>query len=121
MAEPQDRTLAAVAYLLTWLTGILVLLITKDKYARWHAIQAIGLGVGLLLVWFVLTMLIIPLAFVGALDGGFGAVPFFAGGFFGMGLLWLVAILAILILALKAYQGEKVRLPVIADIADRNA
>lgn len=94
--------LAAVAYILTFITGIIIYLVAKeDKYARWHAIQAIGFGIFALVVSIVLDFL-----------------PFM--GFLSM--LWsLAVIVGIIFLAVKAYQGEKVRLPVIADFADKNA
>lgn len=97
-----SRALAAVAYVLTFITGIIIFLVAKDdKYARWHALQAIGFGIFALIVGIIV-----------------GLVP-------GMGILstlWNVAVLVgIVILAVKAYQGEKMRLPVIADIADKNA
>src|SRR5687767_7622219 len=42
-----DNVLAAVSYILLWITGLIILLTSKpfEKYKRWHAIQAIGLGV----------------------------------------------------------------------------
>lgn len=97
-----SRTLAAVAYVLTFITGIIIFLVAKeDKYARWHAIQAIGLGVFALVVGIVL-----------------GFLPFLGM----LSLLWNLAVLvAVIFLAVKAYQGEKVRLPVVADMADKNA
>ncbi|HLE47075.1 MAG TPA: hypothetical protein VI818_02165, partial [Candidatus Thermoplasmatota archaeon] len=41
-----QKTMAAVAYILTWITGLIVLKTAKkeEKFKRWHAIQAIGLG-----------------------------------------------------------------------------
>lgn len=45
-------------------------------------------------------------------------LPFF--GILSM-LLGLAILIAIIVLAVKAYQGEKIRLPVIADMADKNA
>ena len=102
-ANPEgDRTLAAVAYILTWVTGLIIFFIAKkeDKYARWHAIQAIGFGIAATVVSIVVSLLRIP--------------------FLGM-IVWLLVIVGIIVLAMKAYQGEKIRLPVIADMADKNA
>lgn len=98
-----SRTLAAVAYVLTFITGIIIYLVAQkdDKYARWHAIQAIGFGLFALVVGIIV-----------------GMIPFM--GFLGW--VWNVAVIVgIVVLAIKAYQGERFRLPVIADMADKNA
>lgn len=105
--EQNSRTLAAVAYILTFVTGLIIYFIAPkdDKYARWHAIQAIGLGVA----WIVLSIIISILDAI---------LPFF--GLLST-LLWLAVVIVIVILAVKAYQGQKIRLPIIADMADKNA
>lgn len=97
-----DRTLAAVAYILTWITGLIIFFIAKkeDKYARWHAIQAIGYGIATTIVSIIVGILGVP--FLGTI-------------------VWILIIVGVVVLAVKAYQGEKVRLPVIADMADKNA
>jgi uncharacterized membrane protein len=108
-----DNTLAAVSYILLWITGLIVLLTSKpyEKYKRWHALQAIGLGI----VVTVLQILLNILASIFAPTAGFGLYSTLGG------LISLLTIVLIIILAIKAYQGEKVRLPVIADYADKNA
>lgn len=97
-----DRTLAAVAYVLTWVTGLIIYFIAKkeDKYARWHAIQAIGFGIAATLVSIIVSFL--PVPFLGTI-------------------VWILVIVGVIVLAMKAYQGEKVRLPIIAEMADKNA
>lgn len=108
-----------MAYILTLLTGIIVYIIADDddEYTRWHAIQAIGLGVVALVVWFVLSALSSALLFSG---GATGFAAFTGLGFLG-GLWNLLVLIAVILLAVKAYQGEKFRLPVIAEFADKNA
>lgn len=97
-----DRTLAAVAYILTWITGLIIFFIAKkeDKYARWHAIQAIGYGIAATVISIIV---------------GFLPVPYLGT------IVWILIIVGIVVLAMKAYQGEKMRLPVIAEMADKNA
>lgn len=97
-----ERTLAAVAYILTWVTGLIIFFVAKkeDKYARWHAIQAIGFGIAATVVSIILNIL--PIPFLGTI-------------------FWVLVLVGIIVLAMKAYQGEKMRLPVIADMADKNA
>ena len=102
-AHPNSKTLAAVAYILTFITGLIIYFVAPkdDKYARWHAIQAIGLGVAALLVSIILSY-----------------VPFLGM----LSILWSVLVLvAVIILAVKAYQGNSIRLPIVAEMADKNA
>ncbi len=90
------NTAAALSYVLGWLTGIIFLLIEKDKFVRFHAMQSI-ITFGLLtvvsfvpVVGWILSPLVMIVGFV----------------------LWLVLIF-------KAYQGEEFKLPVIGDFAQK--
>lgn len=117
----EDRVLAAVAYILTLLTGIVVYVLAKpeDTYARWHALQAIGFGIAALVIGVLLGVVSALFAFGTVVTGGLPGV--FLGGAL-LGLLWnLVVLVLIVVLAIKAYQGEKFRLPVIAEFADQHA
>jgi len=89
------NTAAALSYAGLWLTGIIFLLIEKDPFVRFHAMQSI-ITFGLLtLIWvFPLFWLLTPL---------FGLVGF---------ILWLVLIY-------KAYQGEEFKLPWIGEFAKK--
>lgn len=101
-SNDSERGLAAVAYILTWITGLIIYFVAKPEqhYAKWHAIQAIGLGIVATLGAIVFSIL--PIPFLGAIWG-------------------LLVIVAIIVFAVKAYQGERMRLPMIADMADKNA
>lgn len=92
------NTAAALSYVLGWLTGIIFLLVEKDPFVRFHAMQSI-VTFGILtiiplvpVVGWVLSPLIIVAGFV----------------------LWLVLIF-------KAYQGEEFKLPVIGEFAKKQA
>lgn len=90
------NTAAALSYVLGWITGIVFLLIEKDPFVRFHAMQSI-ITFGLLtIISFVpiIGWLLSPLAMI--------------VGF----VLWLVLIF-------KAYQGEEFKLPVIGDFAKK--
>jgi len=87
----EDRTLALVAYILTWLTDIIVFVISKDKFAKFHAMQSILLGI----VGVVLSF-----------------VTFGLGGL----LLWLYALY---VGFTKAYKGERYKIPYIGDYAEK--
>lgn len=90
------NTAAALSYALGWLTGILFLILEKDEFVRFHAMQSI-------LVFGALTVIsIFPLL-------GWMLAPILGiAGF----VLWLVLIY-------KAYQGEKFKLPVVGDFAEK--
>ena len=112
----QDNTKAMVAYILTWLTGLIIFLIAdkNDKYTRYHAIQAIGFGIAVIIVFVALSIL---------------SAIFTATGTPGVGLTlslvqlaaWVLVIIAIVMMCIKAYKGEKFKLPVIGDMAEKNA
>lgn len=108
--------MAAVAYILTWITGLIIFLVAEkdDKYTRYHALQAIGFGVAAALIFIVLGILVYVSAAAEAvaLVGLFGALQW---------ILWILVIVAIVVMAVKAYQGKKFRLPLIANMAEKNA
>ena len=95
-----NRNLAAMlSYLLMWVTGIVMLLVEqRDRYVRFHAYQSVAtfaaLHVG---IWMLVHM---PgISFVGWL-----LIPVTL-------VLWIA-------LMVKAFQGERLRLPVIGHLAD---
>ncbi len=105
----------ALCYLLGWLTGIIFYLIEKDnEFVRFHARQSILVFLPLSILLFIFS-------------GGF----MFGGGLFygGLGiwallsilgtLLWLLTFILLLVLMFKAYQGERFKLPIVGDIAER--
>ena len=96
-----DPKLAALlSYLAGFVTGIVFLLIEKDnKYVRFHAMQSTIVSGGLFVLQWVLAfipflVMLVPLV-----------------GLAGLA-LWIVCMV-------KAYQGEKFKLPIVGDIAER--
>ena len=96
---------AGIAYILTWLTGLIFYLIEKEsRFVRFHAMQAILLGAAFFVVMIVMRIL--------------GAIPLigFVAGLASI-VIWL-AFLAIWIYCLvMAFTGKDFKLPVIGDIA----
>ena len=90
------NTAAALSYVLGWITGIVFLLIEKDPFVRFHAMQSIIVFGGLMIlamvpvVGWILSPLVMIVGFV----------------------LWLVLIF-------KAYQGEEFKLPVVGEFAKK--
>ncbi len=113
-----DPNLAALlAYVFGWVSGLIIFLIEPDnKYVRFHALQSIFFNVAI-----VIAMIGLSIVF-----GILGAIP-------GLGILFLILLPLIwgigslgifalwIVLMIKAYQGEKFKLPVIGDIAEQNA
>ena len=94
-SKGNDNIMAALAYLLGFVSGIIIYLIEKDKpdksrFVMFHAVQAIILGV----VWFIISF-----------------VPVIGQ---------LVIFITWVIMMYKAYAGEEYHLPVIGDYAEKN-
>ncbi len=115
----EENVASALCYVLTWVTGIVFLILEKEnKTVKFHAMQSI--------------LTFIPLQIIGFILGAIGAPSVSWGGGYSYSynpgipaliyLSWAVyAIMFILwiILIIKAYQGEKFKLPVIGDIAEK--
>jgi uncharacterized membrane protein len=99
-----DENIAgALCYILGFITGIIFYLIEKEnKFVRFHAMQSILV---FLPVWIIVWLL--------------GWIPVF--GWIVSGLLGLLSLILWLILMIKAYQGEKFKLPIVGDIAEKNS
>jgi len=110
----QANVAALLSYVLGWVTGLVFFLIEKEnKFVRFHALQSI-------IVFGALTVLQIA---VGLFTSIFAMMHLY----FLIRLLFLVSNLVMLagvilwiLLMVKAYQGEKFKLPVSGDIAEKN-
>ena len=90
------NTAAALSYALGWLTGIIFLLVEKDKFVRFHAMQSIA-------VFGALTILMIMPVI------GWVLSP----------LLMILGFVVWLLLIYKAYQGEEFALPYVGEFAKK--
>ncbi len=94
------------------IVALILIFIEKDnKFVRFHAFQSI-------LFWAAVTVIYIVL---GIFTGILFAVSTTLGGLFTMlfGLIGLALFAAMIFLALKAYQGQMFKLPVIGDMAEK--
>ena len=99
----QANVEAFLCYILGFITGIIFYVIEKEnKFVRFHAMQSIISFAALFVVSFVL-----------------GFIPII-GWLIGM-LLSLTALILWVILMIKAFQGEKFKLPIVGDIAEQNS
>jgi len=111
----QANVAALVSYVLGWITGLVFFLTEKDnKFVRFHALQsiivfgalsALGVILSILFQFFLMARLYFVFRFLALISN----------------LLWLVALILWVILMIKAYQGEKFKLPIAGDIAEKNA
>lgn len=90
----------ALSYLLFWVTGIVFYILEKDnEFVKFHAMQSIVTFLGLTVIGAVLSV-----------------IPFI--GWILSPLISLLAVVLWLILMLKAYQGEKFKLPIVGDFVE---
>lgn len=95
------NTAGAMAYVLGPITGVIFLIIERDAYVRFHAMQSIVVFVGLAILQFILGLTLFLLPFVPLV----GIVSF---------VLWLLLIY-------KAWQGEKWEAPFFGKFAKQLA
>lgn len=94
---------ALLSYVLGFITGIIFYILEKEnKFVRFHAMQSIIALGGL---W-VLSIIVMFMPFIGVF-----LVPV-------INILWVVLWI---ILMIKAYQGERFKLPVIGDFAEKKS
>jgi uncharacterized membrane protein len=106
-----ENAAGALCYVLGWVTGLVFLLIDKRPFVQFHARQSIVVFGALHIIHIILGRVF-----------GFG---FFFGGFgawsFGLLLFELIGLLSLIlwiVLMIKAFQGDRFRVPIAADAAD---
>lgn len=111
-----DPKLASLlSYLLGIIGGIVFFIIEKDdKTVRFHALQSIAFFIAWGAAYFVLQIVAIVIGQVSDCLGAiFGLIAWLGIGIGGL-IVWIM-------LMVKAYNGEKWKLPVIGDIAEKNS
>ena len=111
-----DNVASALCYLFSVLTGILFLVLepyNKNKGIRFHAFQAIFLGVACIAIWIALMIVNFLLVMLGSLGAMLITLLWYV---FVIG-YWVVAIM----LMVKAYQNQKWVLPIIGPLAEKQA
>jgi uncharacterized membrane protein len=90
-----------LCYVLGWVTGIIFFILEKeDKFVRFHAMQSI-------VTFGIITVASIIFSFIPIIGAIIG---------------WLLSILALIlwiVLMVKAYQGQKYKLPWVGDFAEK--
>jgi uncharacterized membrane protein len=102
----------ALCYVLGFVTGIVFLLMEKDnKFVKFHAIQSIVISLILIIVNMLITTLLYSMFSY--------ATMWLAASI--SSLISLVGLAILLVLIIKAFQGEMFKLPVIGDIAEKHS
>jgi uncharacterized membrane protein len=101
-----ENVAGLLCYVLGWVTGLIFFFIDKRPFVRFHAAQSMVVFGGLTIIRIALGMMFIT----------------GTGFHMGFGLLALVSIIGFILwilLMIKAFQGEKYRVPIAADLADQ--
>jgi uncharacterized membrane protein len=99
-------------YLFGWVTGLIFYFTDKRPYVRFHAAQSIVVFGALHIISYILGM-----SFgLSMLTGGWTG---FSGGLLLLHLLHLGTFILWILLMVKAYQGERFRVAIAADLADK--
>jgi len=99
----EENIAGLLTYVLGWITGLVFFLIEKEnKFVRFHAMQSIIVFGSLTVVSYVLSF-----------------IPFI-GGIISV-LLSILALILWIVLMIKAYQGQKYKLPWAGDMAEKYA
>jgi uncharacterized membrane protein len=102
-----ENVAGALCYVLGLITGIVFLLIDKRPWVRFHAAQSVVVFGGLFVIRLALIYMS-PLL-------GFGVVSILGS------VLALLTLILWIVLMVKAYQHQTLRVPIAANIADRIA
>jgi uncharacterized membrane protein len=98
-----ENVAGLLCYVLVWISGLIFFLIEKEnKFVRFHAMQSIIVFGVLFLAGFII-----------------GWIPLIGGV-----IKWLISVLAFvlwIVLMIKAYQGEKYKLPWAGNLAEKYA
>ena len=118
------KVAAAISYI--WIVGVIFFFLEKEnKFVRFHAMQSILFGIANTVIMMVLLVVAFVLTFA------FGIGGTMVGGGIGMLvsllvwviwlLFWVIAmalLIGLILAAVKAYQGQKFKLPIIGKIAE---
>jgi uncharacterized membrane protein len=109
----QANVAALASYVLGWITGLIFFFVEKDnKFIRFHALQSIVVFGSISALWFILSILsqfflMLHVYFI------------FKFLTLTLNLLGLISLIVWILLMVKAYQGEKFKLPIVGDITEK--
>ena len=107
-----------LCYVLGWVTGLVFFLIDKRPFVRFHAMQSlVTFG-----AFHVIQLMFVMGGMTGGTMGGMmGRFMYGGGTWMFLGLVNVLLFVAWIVCMIKAYQGERFKLPIIGDIAENFA
>jgi uncharacterized membrane protein len=111
-----DNAAGAICYLFGFITGILFLVLApynQNRTVKFHAFQSIFLSLAWFVIWIGVTIVSIIFGHIPVL----GAIVALLLGF----CVWIGAIVIWLYMMFKTYNGEKIVLPIIGPMAEKQA
>ncbi len=114
----EENVAGLLCYVLGWVTGLIFLLIDQRPFVRFHAMQSLITFGGFHAIQLVLIFGGVMGGFASAMSGGFlfGMISFLV-----YGVLSLAILVAWIICMVKAFQGQKFKLPIVGNIAENFA
>jgi len=110
----QPNVASMLCYLCGWVTGLIFLLIEKDnKEVKFHAWNSIAIDVAIFAIYIALA---IVATIITMISFSLGHIVWFLTS-----LLWLGLLAVKIVMMVKAYQGQRLKLPVIGDFAEKQA
>lgn len=104
-----DGNITALIGYLIWIVALVLVFIEKDnKFVRFHAFQSVFYGLSAVAIFIVLMIFSVIMAFI-----HLGFLVWLLSL-----LVWLAFFAGLILLAVKAYQGQMFKLPVIGNIAE---
>lgn len=105
-----ENVAGALCYVLGFITGIIFLVMEKDnKFVKFHAVQSIATFLPLMVIgWIISSAMFWSLSMIWMV----GMVS---------SLIFLIELILWLVLMMKAFQGEKFKLPIVGDIAEKQS
>jgi uncharacterized membrane protein len=109
-----ENVAGLLCYVLGWVTGLIFFLTDKRPFVRFHAAQSIVVFGALMILRIIIGMMFVTSGLAGIGTG-------FSLGIMLSGLVSIVGLVLWILLMVKAYQGERYRLPIAAEFADKLA
>ena len=107
-----DANITALLGYIIWIIALIMIFIEKEnKFVRFHAFQSLLYSAAIFVVFIVLSVLTAMMAFVSSTLASLFSLLFI--------LMWLAAFAGMIFLAIKSYQGQKFKLPMLGDIAEK--
>lgn len=104
----QKNVSALLCYVLGWITGIIFLIIEKDRFVRFHAMQSI-ISFGAITIISIILSALLPL----------GLWRIMAVYTILNTLVTLLSLFIWIFMMIKAYQGQWYKLPIVGDMAEK--